>query len=173
MRANFVVPLLLMLMMSAPARADPPKLAVFDFELMDTSLEGEARGSAGRRAGPADARRRAGAQGTGRIRQVPACSTSRRSSAAAQGSNLQACGGCDVQLAQKLGADLVMTGVVQKVSALILNISIYVRDVQSGRLIAAMNVDLRGNTDESWTRATSYLLRNRLLAPNYGAPQPQ
>jgi hypothetical protein len=30
---------------------------------------------------------------------------------------------------------------------------------------------MRGNTDESWTRATSYLIRNRLLAPNYGAPQ--
>ena len=73
--------------------------------------------------------------------------------AAAHGSNLQACGGCDVQLALKLGADLAMTGVVQKVSALILNISVYVRDVQTGRLIASMSVDLRGNTDESWSRA--------------------
>jgi DNA polymerase II small subunit/DNA polymerase delta subunit B len=36
-----------------------------------------------------------------------------------------------------------------------------------------MSVDLRGNTDESWSRAMNYLLRNRLLAPNYGAPQPQ
>ena len=27
-----------------PARADPPKLAVFDFELLDTSLQGEMRG---------------------------------------------------------------------------------------------------------------------------------
>ena len=34
-----------------------------------------------------------------------------------------------------------------------------------------MNADFRGNTDESWTRA-SYLVRNRLLAPNYGKPQP-
>jgi hypothetical protein len=37
----------------------------------------------------------------------------------------------------------------------------------------AMSADFRGNTDESWPRATNYLLRNRLLAPNYGAPQPQ
>ena len=56
--------------------------------------------------------------------------------AAAHGSNLQACGGCDVQLAQKLGADLVITGVVQKVSNLILNINIYLRDVHTGRLVA-------------------------------------
>jgi hypothetical protein len=36
-----------------------------------------------------------------------------------------------------------------------------------------MNADFRGNIDESWTRATNYLVRNRLLAPNYGRPQPQ
>jgi hypothetical protein len=30
-----------------------------------------------------------------------------------------------------------------------------------------------GNTGESRQRATDYLLRNRLLAPNYGAPQRQ
>ena len=93
--------------------------------------------------------------------------------AAAHGSNLQACGGCDVQYAQALGADLVMTGVVQKVSNLILNMNIYLRDVHTGKLIAAANADMRGNTDESWSRAVSYLVRNRLLAPNYGAPQPQ
>lgn len=33
--------------------------------------------------------------------------------------------------------------------------------------------DMRGNTDASWLRAMSYLVRNRLLAPNYGAPQAQ
>ena len=34
----------LALWVSTPARAEPPKLAVFDFELLDTSLEGEMRG---------------------------------------------------------------------------------------------------------------------------------
>ena len=55
---------------------------------------------------------------------------------------------------------------------MILNLTIYVRDVHTGQLITAMNADFRGNTDESWSRATSYLVRNRLLAPNYGKPQP-
>jgi hypothetical protein len=36
-----------------------------------------------------------------------------------------------------------------------------------------MSADLRGNTDESWTRTMGWLIRNRMLAPNYGAPQPQ
>ena len=75
--------------------------------------------------------------------------------AAADGSNLQACGGCDVQYAQRIGADLVITGVMKKISTLILNLTIFVRDVHTGQLITAMNADFRGNTDESWTRATN------------------
>jgi hypothetical protein len=51
--------------------------------------------------------------------------------------------------------------------------NVYIRDAHTGRLVTSMSVDLRGNTDESWFRAASYLLRNRLLAPNYGAAQPQ
>jgi Protein of unknown function (DUF2380) len=78
---------------------------------------------------------------------------------------------CDVQYAQQLGADLAITGLVQKVSALILNMNIYLRDAHTGRLIASMSADFRSNTDESWSRTMSFLLRNRLLAPNYGAPQ--
>src|SRR5947199_10101492 len=93
--------------------------------------------------------------------------------AAAEGSNLQACGGCDVDYAKRIGADLVVTGVMRKISTLILNLTIFVRDVHTGQLITAMNADFRGNTDESWTRATSFLIRNRLLAPDYGRPQPQ
>jgi len=49
--------------------------------------------------------------------------------------------------------------------------NVYLRDTRTSNLVTSMSVDLRGNTDESWSRATSYLLRNRLLAPNYGAPQ--
>ena len=72
---------------------------------------------------------------------------------------------------KQLDADLDITGVVQKVSNLILNINVYLRDVRTGRLVTAASVDMRGNTDESWSRATRYLIRERLLAPNYGAPQ--
>lgn len=92
--------------------------------------------------------------------------------AAAHASNLQACGGCDVQLAAQLGADLAITGVVQKVSNLILSMNIYLRDVHTGKLVAVANADMRGNTDESWSRAVGHVVRNRLLAPNYGARQP-
>ncbi|MBR0694771.1 DUF3280 domain-containing protein [Bradyrhizobium lablabi] len=155
-----------------PVRAEPPKLAVFDFEMIDTSLQGEVNGKR------ADEQARLGRAGE-QVRQELAASGKFHVvdiapvNAAAHGSNLQACGGCDVKLADQLGADLAITGVVQKVSNLILNVNLYLRDVHTGKLLAAMSTDMRGNTDESWSRATGYLLRNRLLAPNYGVPQPQ
>jgi hypothetical protein len=171
MRALFVV-FLLSLMIAAPAHADPPKVAVFDFELVDTSLQGEVDGP---RTDEQDRLMRVGDQlrkalaESGKFQLLDIAPVN----AAAHGSNLQACGGCEVQYAQQLGADLAITGTVQKVSNLILNINIFLHDVHTGRLIISMSADFRGNTDESWSRALSYLVRNRLLAPNYGAPQPQ
>src|ERR1700720_4836472 len=162
----------LIILMSAPAYAEPAKIAVFDFELVDTSLQGEVDGPR------ADEQRRLREAGD-QLRKALADSGKfivldiAPVHAAAHASNLQACGGCDVQYAQRLGADLAITGVVQKVSNLILNINIYLRDVHSGRLVTVASADMRGNTDESWSRAMTYLVRNRLLAPNYGAPQPQ
>jgi len=158
------------LLVPASARADPPKVAVFDFELIDTSLQGEVDGprtdeqSRLMRAG--DQLRKALAE-SGKFVLLDVAPVN----AAAHGSHLQACGGCDVQYAQQLGAGLSITGVVQKVSNLILNINVYLRDAHTGHLITSMSVDLRGNTDESWSRGMAFLLRNRLLAPNYGAPQ--
>jgi uncharacterized protein DUF2380 len=35
----------------------------------------------------------------------------------------------------------------------------------------AMSADMRGNTDESWSRTLDWLIRNRLLAPGHGARQ--
>jgi hypothetical protein len=89
--------------------------------------------------------------------------------AEARASNLQGCGGCDTRLAGRVGAELSITGTVQKVSNLILNMNIYVREASSGATLAAMSADMRGNTDESWFRTLDWLIRNRLLAPDYGA----
>ena len=167
-----LVAVLICLCGMAARAAEPPKLAVFDFEMIDSSLEGEKRTI---RADDQERLVRAGDQlrrelaESGKFQILDIAPVN----AAAHGSNLQACGGCDVRFGEKLGADLVITGVVQKVSNLILNINIYVRDVHTGQLVAAASTDMRGNTDESWSRAMNYLVRNRLLAPNYGAPTPQ
>jgi hypothetical protein len=160
----------LTLLLPASAHAGPPKAAVFDFELLDTSLQGEMDGPRGdeqQRLIRTSEQIRKGLAESGNFAVLDIAPVRD----AAHAANLQACGGCDVDLAQKLGADLAITGVVQKVSNLILSLNIYLRDTRTGRLVTSMSADFRGNTDESWQRTASYLLRNRLLAPDYGRAQ--
>jgi hypothetical protein len=150
--------------------ADLPKVAVFDFELLDTSLQGEvdgARDDEKARLRQVGDQLRKGLADSGKYAIVDIAPVN----AAAHTKHLQDCGGCDVQFAQQLGADLAITGEVQKVSNLILNMNVYLRNARTGRLITSMSADFRSNTDESWARAMSFLLRNRLLAPDYGRPQ--
>ena len=76
---------------------------------------------------------------------------------------LRGCNGCELKLAAGIDADLAGLGWVQKVSNLILNINLQVREVASGRLVYAGTVDIRGNTDESWQRGVRYLLERRVF----------
>lgn len=49
---------------------------------------------------------------------------------------------------------------VQKVSNLILNLNIEVRDAATDQPVYASSVDIRGNTDESWLRGVRRLVDN-------------
>ena len=53
-----------------------------------------------------------------------------------------------------------LIGWVQKVSNLILNINIQIEDAATGAVLLNKSVDLRGNTDETWRRGVSYLVRS-------------
>jgi hypothetical protein len=82
----------------------------------------------------------------------------------AAGPKLGACGGCEFNYGKELGGDLAAWIVVQKVSDLILNLNVYMADVAAGKLVFVHSVDIRGNTDESWTRGLTFLVKNYLLA---------
>ena len=73
---------------------------------------------------------------------------------------LHECNGCDLDIGRALNADRVLTAWVQKVSNLILNINIQVRDVKTGLIMVNKSVDIRGNTDESWSRGIRYMVRS-------------
>ena len=145
------------------AMAEAQRLAVFDFELIDTSLEGEVSGER------ADEQQRLilisdllrqllGDSGRYEIVDIaPAAAEIEKAG------YIHGCNGCDGKIARSLGAELAMTGTVQKVSNLILNINLYLRDAESGERLKAMSVDIRSNTDKSWSRGVSYLVRNRIL----------
>ena len=44
--------------------------------------------------------------------------------------------------------------------------NVYMADVQAKKILFVRSVDIRGNTDESWTRSIRYLIKNYLLAPS-------
>lgn len=74
--------------------------------------------------------------------------------------SLHDCNGCDVEIGRALNADRVLTGWVQKVSNLILNINIQIRDVQSEKIVLNKSVDIRGNNDDTWRRGIRYMIRS-------------
>jgi hypothetical protein len=85
---------------------------------------------------------------------------------------MHTCIDCAVQLGRKLGADLVMTSWVQKISELILNFNVEVIAVDRERVLLTKSVDMRSNNDESWERSVRYLVRDmaekRQANPRYG-----
>ncbi|WP_080622345.1 DUF3280 domain-containing protein [Paracoccus yeei] len=74
--------------------------------------------------------------------------------------DIASCNGCDLDLAEELGADYSATGELQKTSELILSMNFFLRDVKSKTNVRHGAVDIRGNTDESWSRGYRYLLKN-------------
>ncbi len=143
--------------------AEPPRLAMFPFELIDGSLQGERQG-----ADPADQTRLAMIQdqlrtalvASGRYQLVD---TAPATAAIEAAGRLWSCNGCELGIARKLDADLALVGWVQKVSNLILNLNVVVRDATTRTPVLAGSVDMRGDTDESWQHAMRYLIKHRLL----------
>jgi hypothetical protein len=154
---------LLLCLFATAAMAAPIRAVVFDFEMVDTSLTGEMKGvnkEETARLGKMSPILREKLAASGKYDIIPLGAEE----ATAKAANLQSCGGCDVAIAKKLGADVSITGTVQKASERIFNINIYLRDTKTGELTQAFSADVRNNTDESWMRGLDYLIRNRLLA---------
>jgi Protein of unknown function (DUF2380) len=72
--------------------------------------------------------------------------------------DLRQCNGCELDIGRALAADVIVLSWVQKVSNLILNINIEVKDVATGNTLYTKSVDLRGNSDKSWLRGIRYMV---------------
>ena len=149
-------------LVEVPAFAGTPMpTAVFNFDLYDTSLQGQVYGP-----DPAEQERLHALDGQLRklLAESGCCVILPLDKVAdkAAANEMSKCNGCDADFAREIGAHFAVTGMVQKVSNLILNINLAVRDVETGEVIHAGTVDIRGNTDESWSRGLRYLLRDRL-----------
>ena len=81
----------------------------------------------------------------------------------AKSPELRNCNGCAVAFAKKVGADVAVTGEIQKVSNLILNINVYFKDVDGKTPEKAYSVDIRGDNDLSFDHGIKYLVKNNIL----------
>ncbi|MER0239369.1 DUF3280 domain-containing protein [Fulvimarina sp. MAC8] len=145
----------------AASTGEAQKVAIFPFELIDSSLEGDMMGE-----NPDETARLAKLapmlrEDFGILSGYDVIDTSSADEQVA-GVNLQSCGNCGLTFAEDLGAEIAVFGTVQKVSNLILNINAYVYDVESRKQIARGSADIRSNTDQSWERGIDYLFDNVL-----------
>lgn len=74
------------------------------------------------------------------------------------------CDGCEVAIAQKAGADLAVTGYVDKLSDALISLQLFARETSTGKLVKSMSAEIRGNTDELWLHGIRWLWKNRFNA---------
>jgi len=155
----------------ANADARKMRIAIFDFELQDASHEGAIDGERPdqiARLKLVSSELRALMQATDRFEVVDIAPA--RAMVAEKGPLIY-CNGCDRDIAREIGADLALTGLVYKVSNLILEIHIHVRDVESGKIVSKLASSIRGNTDESWLHGIRWMFKNRLITADLGKSQ--
>lgn len=155
-RAEIFVSREIMAVLGAPA---PVTLAVFDFELEDTTAA-SAGASATSDASylaevTASVRESLGQSGRYRIVDV--------GGEAAKAHALRDCGGCEAAIAQSLGADQSLIGVVRRVSRTEYTLGFQVRDTRTGAVLARGDSGLRMGADYSWKRGAVRLVSDRLI----------
>jgi Protein of unknown function (DUF2380) len=145
---------------AAPA---PIKLAIFDFELEDTSAGASVTGGS-----PSDETKLTDL--TNEVRQLlvksgryQVISTGGVDAAAALAHPLHDCGGCDAPVALRLGAEQSFVGVVRRVSRTEYTVRFQIRDARSGAVVSAGDSGLRMGADYAWGRGAVRLIKDRLL----------
>lgn len=148
-----------MVLAASQARAEPVKVAVFDFQFArGTPVEPTEEDRARLKRTGEEFRRLL--RESGRYTLVPVDAVA---DDIANTADLRACGGCVDTFGRKVGASATFVGEVQKVSNLILNMNVYFKSLDGDMREKAYSVDLRGNTDESFDRGIKYLVKNQLL----------
>lgn len=148
---------------ASAATSAPIKLALFDFELEDTSAGASSAGETSSDAGKV-------ARVTEEVRQLFARSERYRlvdvvtaDAAPAKAHTLRDCGGCDAGIAAKLGAEQSFVGVIRRISRTEYVVMFRVRDARTGAVVADANSGLRMGADDSWSRGAVRLIKDRLL----------
>lgn len=150
------------------------KLALFPFELIDAVQDpggmGYGVGVGGLPSGPDkeeirrlrlitdDLKRRIADDGRFEI-----VTGSEFDSAVAAKAPIHTCNGCEDDIAKAVGADVALIATVEKLSDLLFNFNLYLRDVKAAKVNTIMSTTIQGSTDEAWLRGSRYLAERKLL----------
>ena len=145
-----------------PAAAQAPRLAAFAFTLTNTSPVASAPEELARLHRLDEQLQEALRKHFTLVDMTPA------QERLARVDSIRGCNGCELDIGRDVGAQQVAYGWVQKVSNLILNVNVVVEDAGTGKVLHAESVDIRGNTDESWSRGLRYLLDERMFPDGAG-----
>jgi hypothetical protein len=142
------------------ATSAPLKLAIFDFELDDTSAApSETPSDATELAKTTEAVRELLTQ-SGRYVAVP---ISKTDADAMKNHRVHDCDGCDARIALDQGADQSLVGVIGRVSRTEYTVSFRLRDARTGAIVAGADSGLRMGANYSWSRGAARLIRDQLL----------
>ncbi len=160
MRLGVAAFLALALAAAASAGGPPPLLAVFPIELWDTSGEGAKPGQAERLQHATETLAKTLEQ-TGRYSIVDLTPYREEIEKTAP---RYACNGCWKPIAEKAGAQFAALSTIHKVSSLISSFDISITDLKTEKLVAYASGQFRGDTDEAYTRAIAFLVKDRLFS---------
>jgi hypothetical protein len=147
---------------SGAAGPELTKVAVFDFELKDTSAGG---GIIAADAIDTENLKKSTEQVRAMLSDSARFSVVDTASVAAEvasAGGIQRCDGCDGPLARKLGADQSVTGVITRVSRAEYTVLIVIRDAETGKVVSNNFSGLRMGANYSWPRGVKSLM-NRML----------
>ena len=151
---------------SQVADREPTKLAVFAFELEDTSAAAPSIGESAVDAADATALTKV----TDAVRQTLAESpryhvidVGGANADAVKAHALHDCSGCDAAIALNLGADQSLVGVIRRVSRTEYTVRFQVREALTGAVVASADSGLRMGANYSWSRGAVRLISDRLL----------
>jgi uncharacterized protein DUF2380 len=148
------------------AGREPTKLAVFDFELEDSSAAAPSIGKSAIEAADAAELAKTSEAVREMLAQSPRYRLIDVSSVGAhdvKAHKLHECDGCDAGTALALGADQSLVGVIRRVSRTEYTIRFQLRETRTGAILASADSGLRMGANYSWNRGAVRLISNRLL----------
>ena len=148
----------------AAAEVEPTRIAVFEFELKDTSAGGgviaaDAIDTENLKKSTDEARRVLSESG-----RYSVVDTSSVAGEVTSAGGIQACDGCDGPLATRLGADQSMVGVVTRVSRTEFTLQILIREAEPGEVVFSDFSGLMLGANYAWPRIAKRLVNNSLVA---------